>query len=279
MIGPHAPTRHPWPAPGPYDPARTHSVARGDNLRMRARSTVGRQSGTPWWRGPWTANRLIAASGVLLAFGGASLGFATVMHPSGTHPPVVADLIDPSYAFWHVASAIGLAAIGASLAGVIAYQVRATGTASIVEVVGYPLAATGAAAQAGINFADGLTLGAVAHVIPKVFDLNGELHGAPQLAPASALAATTFALGLVALGGAGAFRGALPRGPLIALMVGGLMYGVPVQPASPLPWWVVEVGGATIGAASIMLGRWIWQGGPTPSRLPPLPRDRAGTSA
>ena len=37
--------------------------------------------------------------------------------------------------------------------------------------------------------------------------------------------------------------------------------------------------GATIGAASIMLGRWIWQGGPTPSRLPPLPRDRAGTNA
>ena len=244
---------------------------------MRSVESPPPPSGHRWWRGPWTAHRLIAASGVLLAFGGASLGFATVMHPSGAHPPVVADLADPSYAFWHVASAIGLAAIGASLAGVIAYQVRATGTASIVEVVGYPLAAAGAAAQAGINFADGLTLGAVAQVVPKVFDLNGELHGAPQLAPASALAATAFALGLVALSSAGLFRGVLPRGPLLAIMIGGLMYGVPVQPASPLPWWVVEMGGVSIGAASVILGRWIWQGGPRPSRLPPLPRERPTT--
>lgn len=240
---------------------------------MREHGLAGRNpSGTTRWAGPWTADRLIAMSGVLLAFGGASLAFATVMHPSGTHPPVVADLVDPSYAFWHVASAIGLAAIGASLAGIVAFQVRALGTATLLDVVGYPLAATGAVAQAGINFADGLILSAVAQVVPKVFDLNGELHGAPQLAPATALAATSFAAGLVAIGGAGAFRGALPRGPLLALTVGGLLYGVPVQPASPAPWWIVEVGGVSIGVASIVIGRWIWQGGPKPSRLPPLPR-------
>jgi hypothetical protein len=259
----------------PYGPARDSSHVRGDNLRMRADGDRKRSSANRWWRGPWTSDRLIAASGVLLAVGGASLGVATVMHPTGTHPPVVAELIDPSYAFWHVVGAFGLAAIGASLAGLIAFQVRATGSATIVDVVGYLLGAIGASTHAAMHFADGLTLGAVAQVVPKVFDLNGELHGAPQLAGVSAFAATTLALGLVVLSGAGVFRGVLPRGPLLALMVGGLMYGVPVQPASPVPWWAVEAGGVMIGAASIALGRLIWQGGPKPSRLPPLPRDRA----
>jgi hypothetical protein len=187
---------------------------------------------------------------------------------------MVADLIEPSYTAWHVVSGFGLAAIGASLAGIIAFQVRTLGTATVLDVVGYLVAAIGAFAQAGINFADGLVLSAVARVVPKVFDLNGDLHGAPQLAGISALAATSFAAGLVAIGGSGAIRGALPREPLLALSIGGLLYGVPVQPASPLPWWMVEVGGACIGVASLLLGRWIWQGGPTPSRLPPLPRDR-----
>lgn len=253
--------------------------ARGDNVRMRLGGDDRQTMGMGWWRGPWTATRLVNASGVLLAFGGAAFGVGTVMHPSGTHPPGVADLVDPSYAFWHVAAALGLAAIGAALSGMIAFQVRATGSATTADVVGYVLAATGAFAQAGINYADGLTLGAVAKVIPKVFDLNGELFGAPQLAGAAALASTTFAVGLVALGGAGAFRGALPRLPLIGLMVGGFLYGVPVQPASPLPRWVVEAGAMAIGVASITLGRWIWQGGPRRGRLPPLPRDRSTSTS
>jgi hypothetical protein len=241
---------------------------------MRVDGNAGRASDKSWGREPWTADRLINTSGVLLAFGGAAFGFGTLMHPSGTHPPVVADLVDPSYAFWHVVAAMGLAAIGAALSGVIAFQVRARGSATIADVIGYLLAATGAFAHAGINYTDGLTLGAIATVIPKVFDLNGELFGAPQLARVSAFASTTFTLGLVVLGGAGVVRAALPRGALIALMIGGFLYGVPVQPASPLPWWIVEAGALAIGFAAIMLGRRIWQGGPRPSRLPPLPRER-----
>jgi hypothetical protein len=195
------------------------------------------------------------------------------MHPSGTHPPIVADLVDPSYAFWHVTAAIGLAGIAGALAGVIAFQVRAPGSMTILDVIGYAMSTTGAVAHAGMQYADGLTLGAVAKVVPKVFDLNGELYGAPHLAPASALAATAFAVGLVMIGGSAAYRGALPRLPLVALMVGGILYGVPVQPASPFPWWFVEAGGVAVGGASILIGRYIWQGGPRMSRLPPLPRD------
>ena len=81
--------------------------------------------------------------------------------------------------------------------------------------------------------------------------------------------------GLVALGGAGVLRAALPRSAFVALMIGGLLYGVPVQPASPLPWWIVEAGALAIGSAAILLGRSIWQGGPRPSRLPPLPREQS----
>ncbi len=263
------------PAESRYGPARMNVYVRGDNVTMRVDGNPGQASDDPQWRRSWTADRLVNSSGVLLAFGGAAFGLGTLMHPSGTHPPVVADLVDPSYAFWHVVAAIGLAAIGAALSGVIAFQVRASGSATTTDVIGYVLAATGAFAHAGLNYSDGLTLGAIAAVIPKVFDLNGELFGAPQLAGVSAFASTTFSLGLVALGGAGVLRAALPRSAFVALMIGGLLYGVPVQPASPLPWWIVEAGALAIGSAAILLGRWIWQGGPRPSRLPPLPREQS----
>ncbi|MSQ43896.1 MAG: hypothetical protein EXR45_06780 [Chloroflexi bacterium] len=220
---------------------------------------------------PWPAERVFRLAGLCMITGGILVGTGAFGHPHDRHPPSPSELVSSSYEAWHVISALGFMSLCVGFPGVTGFQMRVAGHLGSVDVAGTLLLLVGCTLQAATQLADGLVFGAVAAIVPRVFELNGPLFGGTPLAGVATLSGIVFAAGSVSFGLGAVARGALPRRGTAAVMAGGVLLAVPVQPASPVPWWIVVAGSILLGAGSAAIGQWLWQGGPRPSRLLPLP--------
>ncbi len=224
---------------------------------------------------PWPAERVFRLAGLCMIIGGILVGTGALGHPYDRHPPSPSEIVSSSYVAWHVISGLGFISLCVGFAGVSGFQMRVAGHLGSVDVAGIFLLFIGCTFQAAAQLADGLVFAAVATIVPRVFELNGSLFGGTPLAGLASLAGIAFASGSVLFGIGAIARGALPRRSTAAVMAGGVLIAVPVQPASPVPWWIVVAGTVLLGAGSAAIGQWLWQGGPRPSRLVPLPPVRS----
>ncbi len=231
---------------------------------------------------PWPSDRVFRLAGFCMTAGGILVGIGACGHPYDRHPPSPSEIVSSSYATWHVISALGFVCMCIGFAGVAAFQMRVAGHLATVDVAGVVLLVVGCTFKAASQLADGLVFGAVAAIVPRLFELNGPLFGGTPLSGLSSLADVSFASGSVLFGIGAIVRGALPQRGTVAVMAGAVLLAVPVQPASPIPWWSVVAGALLLGAGSAAIGQWLWQGGPRPSRLvrlPPARDPRSSSSA
>ncbi len=220
---------------------------------------------------PWPAERVFRLAGLCMIIGGILVGTGALGHPHDRHPPSPSEIVSSSYVAWHVISALGFISLCVGFTAATGFQLGIVGHLGSVDVAGISLLFIGCTFQAATQLADGLVFASVATIVPRVFELNGPLFGGTPLAGLASLAGISFASGSVLFGIGAIARGALPRRSTAAVMAGGVLIAVPVQPASPVPWWIVVAGAVLLGAASAAIGQWFWQGGPRPSRLVPLP--------
>ena len=220
---------------------------------------------------PWPAERVFRVAGLCMITGGILVGTGAFGHPYGRHPPSPSEIVSSSYAAWHVISALGFISLCVGFSGVTAFQMRVAGHLGSVDIAGLVLFIVGGTFQAAAQLADGLVFGTVASIVPRLFELNGPLFGGTPLSGLSSLAGISFASGSVFFGIGAIARGVLPRRGTSAVMSGAVLLAVPVQPSSPIPWWIVVAGAVLLGAGSSAIGQWLWRGGPRPSRLVPLP--------
>jgi hypothetical protein len=196
-----------------------------------------------------TLHRLAAAA---LMAGGLMLGYAYISHPAEATPEVLAS---PS---WITIHALFLGSIGAGLLGATGLYLRNATQTGLLGLAGFLSVFAGMMLIAGLDYYEVLIAPRLAAEFPEVIARYGAGDAMGAVAVVFPLSGLLTVAGFAILGYVTLRRGALPRLPLLALIVTSIAFGIGLSPVASIA--VARVTAGLFGLALIWVGASYWRG-------------------
>jgi hypothetical protein len=189
-------------------------------------------------------------SGWALVGGGVSFAIFMALHPydalAGSHGPDEGTWV-PAHVF-HLIGAL------LTLFGLTALYMRQRERSGLVGFVGFVLAFVGTAMFVGTGMITAFVWPVITDADPGFVDSDGPMFEDPLTQFAVQATYAFLIIGFLTLAFATYRAGMFARWAAVLLGVGIVLFGVPVDPIGPVPWFVRIVGGFVFGAALIALG-------------------------
>ena len=197
-----------------------------------------------------SSSDLIRGSGLALILGGVSFGLFMLLHPfdqlAGPHGAQSAAWV-PAHSFHFLGALFSLF----GLVGLYARQIEQSGR---LGLLGFVLAFVGTAMFVGTGMITAYLWPVIARYAPDFVEADGAMFSEP-LARGTIEATYAFlVVGYVVFSVATMRAGVFPRWNAWLLIVGIVLFSVPVAPVGPVPWIVRVVGALVFGAALVALG-------------------------
>lgn len=198
--------------------------------------------------------RLVRWSGLALMGAGVAFAIFMTLHPydalAGSHGPHE-DTWVPAHAFHFVGALLALLGLN----GLYVRQRQASGR---LGFVGFLLAFIGTAMFVGTGMITAFVWPVIAETNPAFVDADGPMFEDPLTQFAVQATYGFLIVGFVVLAVATFRARVFPRWAALVLGLGIVLFGVPVDPVGPVPWFVRIVGAFVFGLALVVLGARLW---------------------
>ena len=195
-----------------------------------------------------TLHRLAAAA---LMAGGLILGYAYISHPAEMTPEGIAS------ASWIVIHALFMGSLMAGLLGATGLYLRTATQSGLLGLAGYLSVFVGMILIAGLDYYEFLIAPQLATEFPDVIARYGAGDAMGAVAFVFPLSGSLTVAGFAILGFVTLRSGALPRWPLLALIVTAVAFGVGLSPVAGIA--IARVTAGLFGLALIWVGAGYWR--------------------
>lgn len=201
-----------------------------------------------------SSSTLIRMSGLAAMLAGLSFALFVLIHPFGEWTTAQVSQADS----WFLAHLMHMLGGVFALFGLIGLYAQQREDAGLMGLIGFIVAFAGTALVVGVGLFVAFVWPVLAAQAPALFEVTGPIFSAPPV-----IFIVTFALfgaGYVLFGLATLKADVLPRWGALSMMLGAVLFTIPPEPFTPVPWAVFVAGGILLGAGLGWLGYAVWIG-------------------